>query len=120
MAESSSNAWLEDYQSVAHVGPDDHMTPKVYASFLEGRDVTVTVIVDRLREEYSLTMSEAWGLVRRSVDCHGPAHIREVGLIEGLREYRDDFTRARKVASNLGLQQPAAMNLVAAYRASLS
>ena len=120
MGDQAQNGWLSDYQSVEHVGPDEDMTPKIYASFLEGRGVTAMVIVDRLREEFNLTVAEAWGVVRRSIQPHGRAFLREVELIEGLRGYPDDHALARKVASNIGIEMPEALDLVQEYRAKKS
>ena len=77
------------------------------------------VIVERLREEFSLTISEAWDVVRRALEPLGPAYLREVSLIENLRTYPDDYALARKVGGNLGLEKGAASDLVAAYRAGV-
>ena len=112
-----NNPWKDDYHSVEHVGPDEGDSAQLYASYIAGRGITAMVVVARLREEFGLGIAEAWDVLRRAIGPHGNAFLREVELIEGLREYGDDHALARKVARNIGLESSEALSLVENYRA---
>lgn len=115
-SEAAPNPWLADYQSVAHIGPDPDMSPKLYAAYLSGRGVTVSVIVDRVREEFALDLAGAWDAVRRGLAEDDAALLREVALIEAQRDYPDEWSLARRVASTLGMNEENARDLVALHR----